>query len=384
MPEPTALPDSSSQAHTPAEALRLLTDDLRDERQRREMTLEQVYERTRVPLDVLRQFESDGLVESAMFNQVYLRSLVRSYAFAVGLPAKALTEVFDDASEGRYDRTWITRAAASIDAELEKKLLREAAEERKRLKAEGDEIKRLEAERRAQEAAESEDQAERERAEEELRTLTAQREAEDARRAEQAQQAAVASGASWETASGRSADRPPAERKPRQSSTSNTPWGIIVGAAVALVLVAGAAFWIFGGDDENDGQVAQNTEQTDPVENNRPPPPSPSDITLPDQLTLTVRADGAPIQNIKIKRDEDVRRPYWIEIGESREFTFTDEATLCLTDACQPLPEFVVVTVEGAPFPKNASGTTVITRDAVRQSLAAAQTQAPAPADTTQ
>ncbi len=350
MPEPTALPDSSFEEHTPAEALRRLTDDLRDERKRRDMTLEQVYERTRVPIDVLRQFETDGLIESKMFNQVYLRSLLRSYAFAVGLPVKALTEVFDDASQGRYDRTWITRAAASVDAELEKKLLREAAEERKRLEAEGKEIKRLEAERRAREAAENDDRAAQQHAEEELRALTAQREEEDSRRAEKAHQSAVASGADWETASGRSADRPPAERKPRTPTSSETPWGLIVGAVVALLLIAGAAFWFFSGDDEGDERIAQTTEQTDPVQPTRPPPPSPDDITLPDQLTLTVRADGAPIQNLKITRDEDVRRPYWIEIGESHDFPFTDEATLCLTDACQALPEFVVVTVQGEPF----------------------------------
>ncbi len=382
MPEPTALPDSSSEERAPAEALRLLTDDLRAERERRDMTLAQVYERTRVPLDVLDQFENNGLVESKMFNQVYLRSLVRSYAFAVGLPAKALTEVFDEASEGRYDRTWITRAAASIDAELEKKLLREAAEERRRLEAEGKEVKRLEAQRRALEAAENDDRAAQEQAEEELRALTAKREEEDARRSEQAHQSAVASGASWETSSGRSGDRPPSERKTRQS-TSDTPWGIIVGGAVALVLLAGGAFWLFGGDDEGDERVAQTDEQVDTVQPTRPAPPSPSDIVLPDQLTLTVRADGAPIQNLKIKRDEDVRRPYWIEVDQSRDFPFVDEATLCLTDACQPLPDFVVVTVEGAPFPKSADGTTVINRDAVRQSLASAQAQAPA-ADTTQ
>lgn len=384
MPEPTASPDSSSQEHTPAEALRLLTDDLRDERKRRDMTLEQVYERTRVPIDVLQQFEADGLVESKMFNQVYLRSLVRSYAFAVGLPAKALTEVFDDASQGRYDRTWITRAAASIDAELEKKLLREAAEERKQLEAEGREIKRLEAERRAREAAENDDRAAQQRAEEELRTLTAQREQQDAERAEQAHQSAVESGADWETTSGHAADRPPVERKTRRSTSSDTPWGIIIGAVVALLLVAGAAFWFFGGDDDGDERIAQTTEQTDPVEPTRPPPPSPDDITLPDELTLTVRADGAPIQNIKIKRDEDVRRPYWIEIGQSRDFPFVEEATLCLTDACQPLPEFVVVTVEGQPFPKNADGTTVINREAVREAVASARAQSPVAAAATQ
>ena len=385
MPEPTALPDSSPEEHTPAEALRRLTDDLRDERTRRDMTLEQVYERTRVPIDVLKQFETDGLIESKMFNQVYLRSLLRSYAFAVGLPVKALTEVFDDASDGRYDPTWITRAAASIDAELEKKLLREAAEERRRLEAEGKEVKRLEAERRAREAAENDDRAAQEHAEEELRALTAQREEESARRAQEAHQSAAASGASWETASGRSADRAPAERKPRVSTSSDTPWGLIVGAALALLLIAGAAFWFFSGDEDDDG-IAQNTEQTDEtttVQPTRPPPPSPDDITLPDQLTLTVRADGAPIQNLKITRDEDVRRPYWIEIGESRDFPFTDEATLCLTDACQPLPDFVVVSVQSEPFPKNASGATVINRDALRQVLAAARATTPAPADTT-
>jgi hypothetical protein len=388
MSEPSASPEPTPTGdHTPAEALRLLTSDLRDERERRQLPLGLVHERTRISMEVLQQFEETGLVESKMFNQVYLRSLVRSYAFAVGLPAKALSEVFDRAAEGQYDPDWIERAAASVDVELSKRLRREADEERKRLKEEGERVKKEEAERRARLEAEERDEADKLRQEEELQRLTAERERADAQRAEEASRAAAASGAAWERQSGRgdpSESKPP--RTPRRtSSTSSIPWAVVGAVVAVLLVVGGAAYWWTtrdAGSDPNPGLVQAQEQTPDDSVVTAPPPPDPSTIDLPDRFELLVTADGAPIQNLKIQADDEVRRPYWIEMGDTRgedEFIFTEQVTLCLSDACQPLPDYVVLTVAGVQVPNTPGGSTVIDRDRMRELLAAQQAQ-PTPA----
>ena len=73
------------------------SSDLRRIRESRGLTLEGLHEETKIPLSVLEDFEETGLFDNPMFNRVYLRSLVRTYASYVGIPKKAMLEALDEA-----------------------------------------------------------------------------------------------------------------------------------------------------------------------------------------------------------------------------------------------------------------------------------------------
>ena len=75
----------------------VFTSDLRRIRESRGLTLEGLHEATKIPLSVLEDFEETGLFDNPMFNRVYLRSLVRTYASYVGIPTKAMLEALDEA-----------------------------------------------------------------------------------------------------------------------------------------------------------------------------------------------------------------------------------------------------------------------------------------------
>ena len=76
--------------------------DLRRIRESRALTLEGLHESTKIPLSVLEDFEETGLFDNPMFNRVYLRSLVRTYASYVGIPTKTMLEALDEALLDSY------------------------------------------------------------------------------------------------------------------------------------------------------------------------------------------------------------------------------------------------------------------------------------------
>ena len=71
------------------------SSDLRRIREKRDLTLEALHDETKIPLDVLQDFEKTGLFDNPMFNRVYLRMLVRTYALFVAIPSKEALEALD-------------------------------------------------------------------------------------------------------------------------------------------------------------------------------------------------------------------------------------------------------------------------------------------------
>lgn len=66
------------------------------------ISMEDIHRETMISVHIIESFEQDGLFEHPTFNRVYLRSFVRSYAAAVGVdPERALAEL-ERALEGAY------------------------------------------------------------------------------------------------------------------------------------------------------------------------------------------------------------------------------------------------------------------------------------------
>ena len=79
--------------------------DFRLIRESRKITLEEVHAETRIPIGVLRDFESDGLKSHEQLNNVYRRSLISAYASAVGVDSDLARRSISSSADGAYDGT---------------------------------------------------------------------------------------------------------------------------------------------------------------------------------------------------------------------------------------------------------------------------------------
>jgi hypothetical protein len=125
------------------------------------------------------------------------------------------------------------------------------------------------------------------------------------------------------------------------------------------------------------------TDSTDTSAAEPPPTRPPASIVLGDTLYVTVLA-SAPVRELRVQQDEDLRRPYWIEEGAARVFPFTRRITL------QNQLENARLLLQRYPYPTirtDAQGRVVITRDTATQfadTLRGAPVVVPGPVDTVQ
>ncbi len=151
---------------------------------------------------------------------------------------------------------------------------------------------------------------------------------------------------------------------------------LISGAAVVGILVVGLALWFaFSGDGDPqnipstaDSQQAQPADQsTGPTgapssETNTTAPSQPprANLALADTLQLVVEAQS-DVLGMRIERDRDVRRPYWINTGETMAFPFTEQ--IVVWDNIENIDLYL----ERYRYPEtqhlDARGRVVITRD---------------------
>ncbi len=319
MPERTA----------PEAALRFVRD-LRSLREARGVSLETIRDATRVPVDVLGTFEASALHGNRLFNRVYLRSLVRAYAGAVDYDPDRAVFCLEEALAGQYDG-----ALLRDDAPEETPAAPAAAPPADGQPAmpEGPAAPaappiRVDPERVAAPVAAAPPIA------------------------AEPPVAPVPPAAAWDAVSG-STRRPRAPRR-------DVPWGWIGGIAAALALLALALVWWNGRSRAPAPPVAAAPDSL------AAPAPAPARaIALPDTLRLVVTGLNDGIQEMRLTVDEDVRRPYWIETGASRTFTFVERVIV------ENQLEDATLTVEGARIPAttDAQGRVVIDRARVRQLL---------------
>jgi hypothetical protein len=81
---------------------------------------------------------------------------------------------------------------------------------------------------------------------------------------------------------------------------------------------------------------------------NRPPP---AEVELGASIDLALWARST-VSGIRIQRDDDLRRPYWIQEGDADVFPFQERATI------QGGLANVQVLIEGYPYPVQSQDTT--------------------------
>ncbi|PEN15050.1 hypothetical protein CRI94_01820 [Longibacter salinarum] len=142
---------------------------------------------------------------------------------------------------------------------------------------------------------------------------------------------------------------------------------LMIGAGVVgIIVIAGIMWFMLGGESGTveDTPVADTPEDTttqveEPVQTERPPL---ANITLGDTMYLVLRAEQ-DVTPIRVQRDNDLRRPYWISEGESAVFPFTER--IIVWDNL----ENVDVLLEDFQYPEDtdARGRLVVTRDSAER-----------------
>lgn len=304
-------------------------------REERNVTIVDIHEETRISTDIIRSFEEHGLLRHPRFNEVYLRSFVRSYASSIGIDADAALSELERALAGDYTNQLAVQYLGE-DSES-------AAEE-------------------AHAPADAAAVGDRDEASSEAKRTLAPEGEED---------------------------------KHVRAEGENRRGLLWIGVGVVLLTVAVVLGWLlFGasGTDETEAPPPSPQEQqsesladtaaTVPVDTAEEEPDPSAAPVLGDTLFITVIAMNTRINPIRVERDDDLRRPYYIEPQAAAVFPVRERIVL------EQELDSVQVLLNGYPYPtdrRDAEGRVVITREVAQAFLDTAQAAAvsiPAGADT--
>lgn len=267
--------------------------DLRAIREARDVSLDAFQRDTRMPGDILRRFEAGELVGDSSYNEVYLRNLLKAYAQALDLSPSEVGKAFDQTKAGTYDGSLRQlyldgkQDAPAPTSPSPKPPPKPAPSPSGTAPA--------------------------------VAALS-----EPPKKKETVPPVAE-----------RTADHMPKRRVQTAKAAASTAspieksWGVIIGGTLAAVIVIGAVLWFLLRDPNPEPELVEappapaDTAQTAaPVDTAAAAAPTPADApTFQTPIQLTVTATDEPLENFRVQVDDDVRRPHWVEPGQSTSFT---------------------------------------------------------------
>ncbi len=361
--------------------------DLTAIREKRNVSLDALRDATKVYPNIITQFEQDGLVDHPLFNALYVRAFIRSYSAALGISVDDVLTSYDMAREGKYDRRLALEYLDLPAAEVEALKANIAAEEKEEALSSADNI-------------ESEQSA----SEEPIPKKSAVRKPSSRKGAStRAGSKAVSSGQKIEeaAASGAAITFIPKSDDRQTSSLDNLSngitatlqslfergkqspifqWGLLtVGITLGLFVIiqllplehdapeevrpngAGTA-----GEHTPPASGSPDSILTMPAESIDVPQPS-VPIVLGDSIPFYIIADKGKLDPFRVKRDQDLRRPYWLNEGDSMLFYFDNRTVI--EDNLQNMK----ILIEGYTYPiyeTDSLATVIIDRDSIQAFLA--------------
>jgi hypothetical protein len=355
--------------------------DMRAQREAQGIPLSTIHQETRISEGVLEEFEETGLATNQVFNRVYLRSLVISYSKIVGLNPRDSLSALEAALEGTYESGLLIakEGESKSDGDVES----EAGER--------DHHAEIVAEDPANGRAAAEGAAGG-LENEEPGLYSAENESADASGADTrshrlASRFEFISSIEQERAEGgvtiaRKSTRP---RLKTEISTAihdfrppESQKGLIVaptrfrslalGSLVVIVSVSAIFLAIKLSNRLDADEASGGTPSSDFISRQEvavlppdPIPPAPV-VNIGDTITVTLIAEKGPLDPVRVQLDSDLRRPFWVEAGDSISFRMGRRI------AIEDLLARLTVKVEGLPYPIGSYADPerfVITRDSV-------------------
>lgn len=288
-----------------------LAKDLRAIREERGVSLDDVQHDTRMPADILGRFEAGDLIGDQHYNEVYLRNLLRSYAGALGISPQEVLSAYDQAKSGAYDGS-LRRRYLEGDAQKSPESTSASSPTKEGGAAtESPEPQKTRSQKSRPPASSDDAPA--------VAALSSpQKEKKEATEREKPAR--------------ESATRP--KRRVSSAKATSKPieksWGIITASVVGALAVIALILWFLFRDPGPEPELAAVPApadttaevETDTAEAASPEPrqtsPAPQFQT---PIQLTVVAGENALENFRVQVDDDARRPYWIEPGQSESFT---------------------------------------------------------------
>ncbi|MEM9663680.1 MAG: helix-turn-helix domain-containing protein [Bacteroidota bacterium] len=337
------------------EAGQRLARDLRRLREQQEVRLEDIEAATKVRVEQIEAFERDALVGAGQSNQIYVRSFVRQYAGLVGLDPDVVLAALDAARAGRYEGTLGAEPTDTPPAPAPAAApVPEVPAPEAQAPAPEPEAPAPEPEVQAAPVAQGEE------APLDVKPPPAPSPVPGRRAPEAAPVKASAS-----------PDRSPGAGRP---SLALVVVGLIFAGLMVAAVTVGPSFWEGTTQDpvpEPDPARPEAVAQPAPPAEPAPPPV----LVLPDTLEVLLVALNDGVQNMRVRPDENVRRPHWLEPGDSLSTQFTEQLTLQFTRRPRGAPREmsdVRIVIEGADYPQTErvnDSMLVITRGGVQAVL---------------
>ena len=244
--------------------------------------IQAIHEETKIPVGLIKTFEETALFDHPQFNVVYLRSFVRSYAEMVGIDPDEAIAALELAQAGRYKRELGVKhlglkpptSASTPAAPSGPPAAAPAA--------------------------------------------PPSRTAEPKPTPRPASERPVPATASPPAAPAPAAS-PAAAAAPEAAAPDRSRLAVIGGIAAAAVLIVAILLIRGFGEDEPSPSTAEPTAQDVAVQSPEPEP-VPEPVVLGERFDVRVDAVTGPVQGIRVRVDDDLRRPYWIERDSSRTF----------------------------------------------------------------
>lgn len=324
--------DTQSDTINPSDGERF-AQDLRSIREHKGVSLDDMHDLTKIPLSILSDFEVNALLGNPLFNTVYLRSLVRTYATATGIDATLALECLESATIGMYH------------GELEAEYLPTSDGASRRSKRSRSRDKN----RNSRPASKNESSSD-------------QDDAKPSKRSE-----VVARGISTVTQS------PATVTTPVSSSTTGVVLPrssvfTLLSSIAALVVLAGSAYFLWqtfstppSATPPSNAIAFEQEDVLSPRESTAVATPVAPKPEVGEVIAIDVLAKGGNVRPIRIRVDKDLRRPYWIPKDSVRTFEFTDQIVL------EENIELISLSIGGFEYPLRLSPgrRVVISRDQV-------------------
>jgi len=334
--------------------------DVRRIREAQDVTLKTIHQRTKIPEDLLSQFEEDALFTHQMFNRVYLRSVARSYADEVGIARTEMMEALEAALTGTYAGALAEQYLEEAPGESEESEAAAAAQAASAASAtSGDAAKNPSA--GAVEDHPEDSSGETEPADEPTPTTSTP-------------------AASTAKASGDPVVRANSKNRPVTERPGTPTWLYMLGGLAIIAAIIVLIFALQSNESPAPEPPPEESPETEVVpmdtaaEATAPvvPESEPEEASSPalgDTMRVVVIAAFDRLDPVRVRVDDDLRRPYWIEQGEERTFAATERITV------ENQLESVELTLNGVPFPteeRDEQNRIVITRERAEQVLAEA------------
>ncbi len=288
------------------------------------LTIQDIQNATKIPLDTLKSIESGEIFRKTDEIITYVRSFVRTYGRALKLDDEIVTRALDQEEIGNYNHLLLRSFP-----ELSKNLPSERSASKKSFDFS---TKKSSEEPESEFSTESEPKAETKKNPRFVADFPELKSEKPA--ASTKPQKAKAPAA--DPPNVRNVNWADVGRKFAPDRQKTPVW--LIGAAVILIVILGAVWFlsqggIFSSDEETLPQTQAPAEPTPPATNGNglqldispEPPPEPEPVVLDDVLYITVYAATGTLEPVRVWSDLKPRiDPYWIEQGVAMNFEFRD------------------------------------------------------------